>query len=136
MAMGCYLLLSVLMCLLFWPLGTVMLLIGIISAVTGQSKAATRELKRIAQLSAPPEVQAAEAERERKQQKAQLTSILVLFVAIGALGVFGWIGSTVNKVKTNAVVAATPHVTPTSYNLPDITPTPQAEVERHASQQQ
>jgi cytoskeletal protein RodZ len=134
MAMGCYLLLSVLMCLLFWPLGIVMLLIGIISAVTSQSKASTRELKRIALLSATPEVRAAEAERERKQQKAQLTSILIIFAVIGALGVFGWIGSTINKAKTNAVVAATPYVTPTPYYQPDITPTPQAEVEKDARQ--
>jgi hypothetical protein len=139
MAMGCYLLLSVLMCLLFWPLGVVMLLIGIISAVMGQSKgtaAATRELKRIALLSAPPEVQAAEAERERKQQKIKNTGYLVVLALIGALVVFGWIGSTINKVTTNAVVAATPYVTPTRYNQPDITPTPQTEVEKDARQQQ
>lgn len=137
--MGCYLLLSVLMCLLFWPLGIVMLLIGIISAVMGQSNgtaAATRELKRIALLSAPPEVQAAEAERERKQQKAKITSSLVALALIGALVVFGWIGSTINKVTTKAVVAATPYVTPTPYNQPDITPTPQAVVEKDARQQQ
>jgi hypothetical protein len=80
MAMGCYLLLSVLMCLLFWPLGIVMLLIGIISAVSNGSAAATKELKRIALLSAPPEVQAAEAERERKQQQIRSTSFLVFFL--------------------------------------------------------
>jgi uncharacterized protein YecT (DUF1311 family) len=160
MAMGCYLLLSVLMCLLFWPLGIVMLLIGIISAVTSQSKAATKELKRIALLSAPPEVQAAEAERERKQQKIKSTVYLVVFAVIGAIFVFGWIGSIITKVKTNAVAAATPYVTPTPYNQPeitptpkdllrsllrssgppnnqpDITPTPQAEVEKDASQQE
>jgi hypothetical protein len=72
----------------------------------------------------PIEGKAAEAERERKQQKAQITSILVILAAFGALGVFGWIGSIINKVKTNAVAAATPYVTPTPYNRPDIAPTP------------
>jgi hypothetical protein len=139
MAMGCYLLLSVLMCLLFWPLGIVMLLIGIISAVMSQSNgtaAATRELKRIALFSAPPEVQAAEAERERKQQKIKNTGYLVVFALIGALIVLAWIGSTFNKVTTNAVVTATPYVTPTPYNQPDITPTPQAEIEKDVRQQE
>jgi len=112
---------------------------GRCAIVIGQSNgtaAATRELKRIALLSAPSEVQAAEAERERKQRKIKNTGYLVVFALIGALIVPAWIGSTFNKVTTNAVVAATAYVTPTPYNQPDITPTPQAEIEKDARQQE
>ena len=87
-------------------------------------------------MSAPPEVQAAEAERERKQENTKRTSYLVAFAVIGAFVVLLGIGSTINKATTNAVVAATPYVTSTPYNQPEITPPPQSEVEKDARQQQ
>jgi uncharacterized protein YecT (DUF1311 family) len=40
-----------------------------------------------------------------------------------------------NQEASDVVVAATPYVTPTPYYQPDITPTPQAEVEKDARHQ-
>jgi hypothetical protein len=141
---GCLLILiSIVAFFIFPPLGILLFLVGILASVMDASKSssqnaqATRELKRIALLSAPPEVQAAEAKRELQERKNKQIGALVVLGIGAVLGFIGWVshvsspttGTTATETTTTATASPTPLVS-------EATPTPQAEVEKDARQQQ
>lgn len=81
---------SILGPLIFWSLAAVIYWRG-----QSQSQAVTnaREMKRIALLSAPPEVQRAEAEREEAERKSANRLTMIKVAAVGGILLVIWIAS-------------------------------------------
>lgn len=124
MGCGCVLLLiAVVLFFLFPPAGILMFLVTVVlmliqSNLTSQEVAATtREMKRIALLSASPEVQAAEAQRTKRQRQAKLYAAIAVGGILLSLYIFISTGG-----HSTSSISATPAPTPVEQVTRESTP--------------